>query len=35
MFNKFDPPVIDGGRIYVLDYARGVRLYGRAPAVKV
>ena len=35
MFNKFDPPVIDGGRICVPDYARGVRLYGLAQVVKV
>jgi hypothetical protein len=30
MFNKFDPPVIDGGRMCVPDDAGGVRLYGRA-----
>jgi len=27
LFNKFDPPVIDGGQIYVPNYAGGVDLY--------
>jgi hypothetical protein len=26
VFNKFNPPVIDGGRIFVPDYAGGVGL---------
>jgi hypothetical protein len=30
VFNKFNPPVIDGGRIYVPDYAGGVGVYGLA-----
>jgi hypothetical protein len=31
MFNKFDPPVIDGGQIYVANYNGGVDLYRLAP----
>lgn len=27
LFNKFDPPVIDGGQIYVPDYNGGVEVY--------
>ena len=27
LFNKFDPPLIDGGRIYVPNYSGGVDLY--------
>jgi outer membrane protein assembly factor BamB len=27
LFNKFDPPVIDGGQIYVPNYNGGVDLY--------
>jgi hypothetical protein len=27
LFNKFDPPVIDGGQIYVPKYDGGVDLY--------
>jgi len=27
LFNKFDPPVIDGGQIYVPNYNGGVALY--------
>jgi outer membrane protein assembly factor BamB len=27
LFNKFDPPVIDGGQIYVANYNGGVDLY--------
>jgi hypothetical protein len=30
LFNKFDPPVINGGRIYVPDYAGGVDVFGLA-----
>ena len=30
MFNEFDPPAIDRGRVWVPEYARAVRLYGRA-----
>jgi hypothetical protein len=31
LFNKFDPPVIDGGQIYVPNYNGGVDLYTLAP----
>jgi hypothetical protein len=31
LFNKFDPPVIDGGQIYVPNYNGGVDVYGLAP----
>jgi hypothetical protein len=31
LFNKFDPPVIDGGQIYVPNYNGGVDLYRLAP----
>jgi hypothetical protein len=31
LFNKFDPPVIDGGQIYVPNYNGGVDLYKLAP----
>jgi hypothetical protein len=31
LFNKFDPPVIDGGQIYVPNYNGGVDLYSLAP----
>jgi hypothetical protein len=31
LFNKFDPPVIDGGRIYVPNYNGGVDLYELTP----
>jgi hypothetical protein len=27
VFNKFDPPVVDGGQIYVPNYNGGVDLY--------
>ena len=27
LFNKFDPPVIDGGQIYVPNYNGGVDVY--------
>ena len=27
LFNKFDPPVVDGGQIYVPNYNGGVDLY--------
>jgi hypothetical protein len=30
VFNKFNPPLIDGGRIYVPNYAGGVEVYGLA-----
>jgi hypothetical protein len=30
VFNKFNPPLIDGGRIYVPDYSGGVGVYGPA-----
>ena len=30
VFNKFNPPLIDGGRIYVPDYSGGVGVYGLA-----
>ncbi|MBV8105521.1 MAG: hypothetical protein JO223_13030 [Hyphomicrobiales bacterium] len=30
VFNKFNPPVIDGGRIYVPDYSGGLGVYGLA-----
>ena len=29
LFNKFNPPVIDGGQIYVPNYNGGVDLYRR------
>ncbi|WP_213806448.1 hypothetical protein [Granulicella sp. dw_53] len=32
LFNKFDPPVIDGGHIYVPNYNGGVDLYTLTPA---
>jgi hypothetical protein len=31
LFNKFDPPVIDGGQIYVPNYTGGVDLYRLTP----
>jgi hypothetical protein len=31
LFNKFDPPVIDGGQIYVPNYNGGVDVYRLAP----
>jgi hypothetical protein len=31
LFNKFDPPVVDGGHIYVPNYNGGVDLYRLAP----
>jgi hypothetical protein len=31
LFNKFDPPVIDGGQIYVPNYNGGVDLYQLTP----
>jgi hypothetical protein len=31
LYNKFDPPVIDGGQIYVPNYNGGVDLYRLAP----
>jgi hypothetical protein len=31
LFNKFDPPVIDGGQIYVPNYNGGVDVYTLAP----
>ena len=31
LFNKFDPPVIDGGQIYVPNYNGGVDLYRLTP----
>jgi hypothetical protein len=31
LFNKFDPPVIDGGQIYVPNYNGGVDLYTLTP----
>ena len=31
LFNKFDPPVIDGGQIYVPNYNGGVDVYGLTP----
>jgi len=31
LFNKFDPPVIDGGQIYVPNYNGGVDVYKLAP----
>jgi len=31
LFNKFDPPVIDGGQIYVPNYNGGVDIYRLAP----
>jgi hypothetical protein len=31
LFNKFDPPVIDGGQIYVPNYNGGVDVYQLAP----
>jgi hypothetical protein len=31
VFNKFDPPVIDGGQIYVPNYAGGVDVYRLTP----
>jgi hypothetical protein len=31
LFNKFDPPVIDGGQIYVPNYDGGVDVYRLAP----
>jgi hypothetical protein len=31
MFNKFDPPVIDGGQIYVPNYNGGVDVYKLTP----
>jgi hypothetical protein len=27
LFNKFDPPVIDGGQVYVPNYNGGVDVY--------
>jgi hypothetical protein len=31
LFNKFDPPVIDGGNIYVPNYNGGVDVYRLSP----
>jgi hypothetical protein len=31
LFNKFDPPIVDGGQIYVPNYNGGVDLYGLTP----
>jgi hypothetical protein len=31
LFNKFDPPVIDGGQVYVPNYNGGVDVYGLTP----
>jgi hypothetical protein len=31
LFNKFDPPVIDGGQIFVPNYNGGVDVYKLAP----
>ena len=31
LFNKFDPPVIDGGQIYVPNYNGGVDVYRLTP----
>ncbi len=31
LFNKFNPPIVDGGQIYVPNYNGGVDVYGLAP----
>jgi hypothetical protein len=31
VFNKFNPPIVDGGRIYVPNYNGGVDVYGLTP----
>jgi hypothetical protein len=31
LFNKFNPPVVDGGQVYVPNYNGGVDVYGLAP----
>jgi hypothetical protein len=31
VFNKFNPPIVDGGQIYVPNYNGGVDVYGLAP----
>jgi hypothetical protein len=31
VFNKFDPPLIDGGQIYVPNYNGGVDVYQLTP----
>jgi hypothetical protein len=30
VFNKFDPPVVNGGKVFVPNYAGGVDVYGLA-----
>ena len=30
LFNKFDPPIVDGGKLFVPNYAGGVDVYGLA-----
>jgi hypothetical protein len=31
LFNKFNPPIVDGGQVYVPNYNGGVDVYGLAP----
>jgi hypothetical protein len=31
VFNKFNPPIVDGGQIYVPNYNGGVDVYGLTP----
>jgi hypothetical protein len=31
LFNKFNPPVVDGGQVYVPNYNGGVDVYGLTP----
>jgi hypothetical protein len=31
LFNKFNPPVVDGGQVYVPNYNGGVDVYALAP----